>query len=71
MKHRPSTYFRLFSAKVKGNTQTGKAPYYHDSILVVNKEGKVLFQQTLKDLVKDKFDFDAVMKAAKDGATLA
>lgn len=63
----PSTYFRLWGAKVKGNTTTGKDPYYKDSVLVVGRGGKILYQQTLKDIVKDKFDFDAVIKAAKAG----
>lgn len=63
----PSTYFRLWGAKVKGNTTTGKDPYYKDSMLVVSPGGKVLYQQTLKDIVKDKFDIDAVIKAAKAG----
>ena len=63
----PSTYFRLWGAKVKGNATTGKDPYYKDSVLVVGRGGKILYQQTLKDIVKDKFDFDAVIKAAKAG----
>ena len=63
----PSAYVGIWNSKVKGNLVAGTKPYYHDSLLVIGRDAKILHQQTLKDTANDKFDIDAVVKAAKAG----